>query len=89
LSVVPRTTREHLGVGYFLLTTDGPALSSLYVGGRGDLMYWNVSTGKQISIEYQEFIFVTQWSMGLPDTSGLFFPLLKFPDDFVPSENKR
>jgi hypothetical protein len=82
LSAAPRSTRENLPVGYLLLTPSGPWLSGVYLGGRGDLMYWDLSTGEVQSIGDQEFTFITEWSIGLADTSGLFCRLVTYPADF-------
>jgi hypothetical protein len=82
LSAAPRDTPDRLGVGYLLVAGSTLALSSLYVGGRGDLVYWDLASGELFSIDHHEFAFITEWSIGLANSSGSFCQLESYPDGY-------
>jgi hypothetical protein len=86
ISLAPRNSQVPLAPGYLVLVGDRPSLSSQYTGGRGDTMYWNVLTGDAVTPGQSDFIFVTEWKLGVTGGDGHFVQLASYPDDYGPTQ---
>ena len=69
------------GMAYRRLNDIQPGNLVYYVEGQAAPVL-DLSTGELQSIGDQEFTFITEWSIGLADTSGLFCRLVTYPADF-------
>jgi hypothetical protein len=59
-------------------------LSAFHAGGRGDITYWGIPSGKRVLPSGDPFVFITQWRLGATAADGSFVQLAAYPDDYGP-----
>lgn len=59
-------------------------LSSFFVGGRGERLYWDLATGALAEPDEADFIIITQWRLGAIGIDGKFVQVAAYPDDYQP-----
>jgi hypothetical protein len=84
LAAVPQDTELPLRPGYIVLTRNEPALSAFHAGGRGDITYWGIPSGKRVLPSGDPFVFITEWRLGATAADGSFVQLAAYPDDYGP-----
>jgi hypothetical protein len=82
LEHLPRNSQQQLDTGYLLLVGDKPAITSYYNGGRGDTVYWDLLTGSPVEPGQDDFILLTNWTLGAMTADQSFLPLLSYPKDY-------
>ena len=83
IAAVPRNTQQQLGPGYLLLSDTRLAVNSFYEGGLDNQAYWDVRQGHEYRIGADDFVFITQWELGVTARDGQFRRLVAYPQDYT------